>query len=129
MIIITSVIRDASVLFIILYFTGLLTNYSVYFFMQIPTIRKKWKSIFCNNIYFNVIKIKVDENVWIAAILARLLFIPAGIKLYIMCLLEIPPLCFVLTTLVGEAFDITEYILIGSGVNGLRDFLDQRIWN
>lgn len=56
---------------------------------------------------------KVDENVWLAAILARLLFIPAGVKLYVMCLLEIPPLCFVLTTLVGEAFDITEYIIIG----------------
>lgn len=56
---------------------------------------------------------KVDENVWISAILARLLFIPSGIKLYTMCLLEIPPLCFVFTTLVGEAFDITEYILIG----------------
>lgn len=122
------IIKDIKLNFVFLTVTSIIASISIYLIARrwfYVNIHKKLN----DNKYYIVLKDESIKSPWKAALITRLMYIPAGLKDYILVMAEIPFTCYVGSAIIGHAIYISELLLVACELKDINQlFEDNKSW-
>ena len=77
------------------------------------------------NLYYNVIKEESAKTPWKTAFITRILYIPTGLKDYILVMVNNPFSCFIVSSFIVHALYVIELLIVASELQSINDLFNK----
>ena len=111
--------------FIFLTFCSFVSSLFIYF-IGTRYLNDWLESQLRDNKFYSVLKIESKKSPWRTAFLTRLIYLPTGIKEYLLVIIKNPFPSFAVSSLIVHAIYIIELLMISNEIEELKDFFTKK---
>lgn len=123
------IIKNVWLNFVFLTLTSVLASLGIYFLAR-KLIYSYLLRKLQHNKYYLVLKDEAYSSPWKSALITRIMYIPVGLKDYILVMVDIPLLTFFISSIIGHSIYISELLLVANEIKNINElFQEGKSWS